>query len=176
MGLDLDCFLELSKFDPRVRPGQKNERAREAYMRNREENRVANVKLVPLHAQINTDSQRTADKDATFGQRRAPGGNFKSRAGQNSSSRVVDGGMETSWMPSSSREVGDEDMIVPGGQRHKNGKTKARVKGVEVFGAGMEKGGEVGSVEISEHDRKGRTQRRKGVRSGSKNIFRRIDR
>ena len=49
-----------------------------------------------------------------------------------------------------------------------------RRKGVEVFGAGMEKGGEEPEVAMSEAERRGRTKRRQGMRSGSKNTFRRM--
>lgn len=52
-------------------------------------------------------------------------------------------------------------------------KTLERRKGVELFGAGMERGGER-QVDVSDGDRRGRTERRKGVRSGSKNTFRKI--
>lgn len=74
--------------------------------------------------------------------------------------------MEVSWVPSGTRKVDEDDMLVSGGGS--NGKPKR--KGVETFGAGMEKGGD-NIVEMSESDKKGRTQRRKGVRSGSKNVF-----
>jgi hypothetical protein len=46
-------------------------------------------------------------------------------------------------------------------------------KGVERFGAGMEKGGGDRSArELSEQERSGRKQRRRGMRSGSKNALR----
>ena len=45
---------------------------------------------------------------------------------------------------------------------------------MEAFGAGMERGGEGPDVEMSEAERKGRTKRRQGMRSGSKNTFRRM--
>lgn len=46
-------------------------------------------------------------------------------------------------------------------------------KGVERFGAGMEKGGgDRNARELSEQERSGRTRRRRGMRSGSKNAFR----
>jgi ribosome biogenesis protein ENP2 len=47
-------------------------------------------------------------------------------------------------------------------------------KGVEVFGAGMERGVEEAKGEMSESERSGRKQRRKGMRSGSKNVFRQM--
>lgn len=79
-----------------------------------------------------------------------------------------------SWVPSSSsRQVEDDDMLVPGGPGSSKKKQDKR-KGVESFGAGMEKGGSERQVDMSDRDRRGRTERRKGVRSGSKNTFRRM--
>jgi len=53
------------------------------------------------------------------------------------------------------------------------GRKKGKWKGMETFGAGLEKGIEE-VVDVAESERIGRTQRRKGVRSGSKNAFRRL--
>ncbi|KZP15926.1 hypothetical protein FIBSPDRAFT_795006 [Athelia psychrophila] len=168
---------ELNTFDPRARPGQTNERVQQAYARKREQNRVSSVNYVPLRAAAASSSggsgnHRQADKQAAFGQRRA-----NSTAGPKSKGkgaevhRTAEGGVETSWVPSaSSRPMDDDDMMIPGGPGKK---TLERRKGVESFGAGMEKGGER-QVDMSEGDRRGRTERRKGVRSGSKNTFRRI--
>jgi len=78
--------------------------------------------------------------------------------------------MEMSWVPSS-KAVDEDDRLVAGGQRPKRG--KAQRPGVESFGAGMEKGPNL-SKDVNESDRKGRTKRRQGVRSGSKNVFRRL--
>jgi ribosome biogenesis protein ENP2 len=163
---------ELNKFDPRARPGQKNARAQEAYTRTREQNRIAGVNLVPMRAQTGANGVRVADKNATFGQRRESKAPASGK--ERSSQRSAEGGMELSWVPSSSGAMDDDDMLVSGGGRPK-GKGKERTPGVESFGAGMEKGGEERFTELSESDRKGRTQRRKGVRSGSKNVFRKID-
>ncbi|KII91223.1 hypothetical protein PLICRDRAFT_37941 [Plicaturopsis crispa FD-325 SS-3] len=161
---------ELNAFDPRARPGQTNKRAQEAYARTKEHNRTANVNYVPMRAQTGS-ARRGADKNATFGQRRLSAGKPPGRPA--SAHRVADGGFETSWVPSSTRGGDADDMLVPGGGERK-GKDKDKRKGVESFGAGMEKGGEERSVELSESERKGRTQRRKGIRSGSKNTFRKI--
>lgn len=71
-----------------------------------------------------------------------------------------------------------EISFVPSGAGDDNTKTHARMKdvrkGVEVFGAGMERGVEELKNEMSESERSGRKQRRKGMRSGSKNIFRQL--
>lgn len=67
----------------------------------------------------------------------------------------------------------DEDGEEGGRAQQKKGRDAKR-KGVQEFGAGMEKGGEEPDVEMSESERKGRTKRRQGMRSGSKNTFRKM--
>ncbi|OJA17490.1 hypothetical protein AZE42_08359, partial [Rhizopogon vesiculosus] len=159
---------ELNKFDPRARPGQKNERAQQAYARTRESNRHsnANVNFVPLvpHTDMSASAsaRKMGDKTATFGQRR----NAPKRAQTTTAMKVgKEGGFEMSWVPSSSS---GKDPALKGANR------KGVRKGVEVFGAGMERGDEEKSHTLSENERKGRTQRRKGMRSGSKNVFRQL--
>ncbi|KAL0567663.1 Small ribosomal subunit biogenesis [Marasmius crinis-equi] len=147
---------ELTKFDPRSRPGQKNVRVEEAYARTKQQNRKANVKLVPMRAQGGTSGD---SRDTSFGQRRANKG-----AGTSKKKHDEDAAMEFSYIPSASSKASDDS----------NAKTgNAKRKGVETFGVGMERGGEE-RAEISESDRKGRTHRRQGMRSGSKNVFRRM--
>ncbi len=78
--------------------------------------------------------------------------------------------MEMTFVPRTTSSGADYD-----DRPQKAGKGKEpRRKGVEVFGAGMEKGGEDPDVAMSEADRRGRTKRRQGMRSGSKNTFRRM--
>lgn len=112
------------------------------------EMRQPNVKMVPMRLQ---GAGRGHDRSATFGQR---------RNGKAPVSRETERGSakEISWVPSGSDNK-DE----------RAGKT--REKKVERFGSGMERGGE-SPAEMAERERKGRTQRRQGVRSGSKNVFR----
>lgn len=119
------------------------------------------------------DGTRGADRNTPFGQRRfnsttAP--TFKKDRMNNTALRSEHGGMEITWTPSaSSFKDGPEQDTLRG---KKSGKgQESRRKGVESFGAGMERGGEQ-EVATTEAERKGRTQRRKGIRSGSKNIFR----
>ncbi|TFK41623.1 WD40-repeat-containing domain protein [Crucibulum laeve] len=159
---------ELNKFDPRARPGQTNPRAQEAYKRTKESNRVANVNFVPMRAQAGVS--RGVDKNATFGQRLKPSAAVPTKSRSSDARIGDDGAMEISWVPSSDARDDEDDSRVG-----RKGKSKApQRKGVEVFGAGMEKGG-METVDMSESDRQGRTHRRKGIRSGSKNVFRRID-
>ena len=75
--------------------------------------------------------------------------------------------MEMSFIPSG---TGDDDPERAAAQKKK----KDVRKGVEVFGAGMERGVEEAKGEMSESERSGRKQRRKGMRSGSKNVFRQL--
>jgi ribosome biogenesis protein ENP2 len=163
-------FPELNKFDPRARPGQTNQRAQIAYSRNRERNRLANVNLVPMRPQTESNGAgRMLDKSTSFGQRRTLIGNSNNTKSA-VAHRSADQGLEMSWVPNSLKQT-DEDMLIPGNIRT----TKSRRKGVVEFGAGMEKGGEEEADDVTESERKGRTQRRKGVRSGSKNTFRRLE-
>ncbi|KAK0192276.1 NUC153 and WD40 repeat-containing nucleolar rRNA processing-related protein [Armillaria mellea] len=150
-GSDSSDAGELTKFDRRARPGQQNVRAKEAYDRTRQQNRVANVNMVPMRVQ---NGSRGMNKDATFGQRRRGPSTAAPRSNPN------DGEVELSWVPSSSSQ-------------NTGTKSQHKRKGVEIFGAGLERGGEP-MAEVAEHDRKGRAQRRQGVRSGSKNVFRRM--
>lgn len=164
----LSFFSELTKFDRRSRPGQRNIRAEEAYERDRARNRAAKVNMVPIRPQTtgSNNTQRPGDKDATFGQRRIPGPASSTKSFR---AHEDDDAMEVSWMPtSSSPATGEKD----NGDRRGKSRTVKR-KGVETFGAGLERG--VERTEFSnESERKGRSQRRKGVRSGSKNTFRRL--
>ncbi|KAI0084720.1 WD40-repeat-containing domain protein [Irpex rosettiformis] len=142
-----------------------------------QQSRNPNVRLVPLQAHAN--GRDRLDKNATFGQRRTTSSsavdgsrNGKGKGKMRDSEDVhfaEDGGMEVSFMPSGKSDH-DDDM---GGKANSKGKAR-RGKGVETFGASLEKGGDGPEVEISESERKGRTHRRKGMRSGSKNTFRRM--
>ena len=73
-----------------------------------------------------------------------------------------------SWIPSPSKQKSRGIVGQPG--TGKKGKP-----GVDSFGLGMERGSRGSpSKQLSESERSGRTQRRRGVRSGSKNTFRKI--
>ncbi|KAG1863069.1 WD40-repeat-containing domain protein [Suillus subluteus] len=162
---------ELNTFDPRARPGQKNERAHQAYTRTRQHNRQsnANVNFVPLvpHTEAGTNARKTGDKTATFGQRRnAPARGSSHTTTPYGAANGDKRGFEMSWVPSTKDPSRDRGSRKDGNAR----------KGVEVFGAGMERGGGDGerTVVLSESERTGRSQRRKGMRSGSKNVFRQL--
>ncbi|TCD67792.1 hypothetical protein EIP91_011920 [Steccherinum ochraceum] len=134
--------------------------------------RTPNVRLVPFRAQTGA-SGTASDPSATFGQRRSNKG--KTRADDEDGFAGGDGAKEFSFVPTQSGNLQDEDYDAGG----KKGGKKERRKGVESFGAGMEKvgegyEGEPGETSMSESDRKGRSQRRSGMRSGSKNTFRRM--
>lgn len=78
--------------------------------------------------------------------------------------------MEISWVPSqpSGTNLQEAKELFS-----KAGKGKTKRKNVEGLGAGLEIT-EKEDVAIGESERHGRTQRRKGIRSGSKNAFRRL--
>ena len=171
---------ELNSFDPRARPGQKNERAHQAYARTREQNRTlskSNVNFVPLRAHASTGGRDTEiDKDASFGQRRSSITHKGKSKAPSHAGFGPEGGVEMSWVPSSTAGAGDdEDISVAGGLDKVKKKNRDKRKNVESFGAGMERGG--GTSErygATDAERRGRMERRKGVRSGSKNAFRRV--
>ncbi|KAI0777227.1 WD40-repeat-containing domain protein [Trametes elegans] len=138
--------------------------------------REPKVRLVPLQAQSDAHS-RGADKNATFGQRRSqlgPKGKQRASTASDASIRHTgDGGVEMTFIPrtaSSGRDYDDDEGLAKGRGKGKD----AKRKGVETFGAGMERGGEEPEREMSEAERKGRTKRRQGMRSGSKNVFRKL--
>ena len=122
------------------------------------------------------------DKNATFGQRRARQGPMASKgrtstsAGDGGVRHMADGGMEMTFVPRTTASSTDHDDYAGGSTGvAAAAKRDARRKGVETFGAGMERGGGgAPEVEMSEAERKGRTKRRQGMRSGSKNTFRRM--
>jgi ribosome biogenesis protein ENP2 len=90
--------------------------------------------------------------------------------------------VEVSWVPTSKSTrsddpaEGEEEEDLVERQQHKQKRaSKDTRKGVERFGAGMEKGGEDPTMRVlSEQERRGRSQRRRGMRSGSKNAFRQM--
>jgi len=148
----------------------------------------ANVRLVPLQAQPSTSSGRIAaarDVSATFGHRRQRQRQLNDASSTRDSKqddRMGDGFMEVSWVPNLRSSTGggwaeggdgegeDRGDLARGKRTSKD--TRVR-KGVERFGAGLEKGGEDPDMRVlSEQERRGRTQRRRGMRSGSKNAFR----
>jgi ribosome biogenesis protein ENP2 len=89
-------------------------------------------------------------------------------------SRGVDNGVELTWVPSSSsKPIRDDDNLIPNGASS-NKTRQDRRSGIESFGSGLERGMLETRFDLNNKDTRGRTQRRKGVRSGSKNTFRRI--
>ena len=132
--------------------------------------------MVPLRPQTigSNNARRAGDKDATFGQRRMPRSTSSTNTGKFPfKTHEKDDGMEISWVPSSSssavsaKDKGDRQST------SRSGKDKHR-KGIETFGAGLERGTEERAEFSNDSERQGRSHRRKGIRSGSKNAFRRI--
>ncbi|KAL4254367.1 WD repeat NOL10/ENP2 family protein [Abortiporus biennis] len=172
---DSDVAGELWQDDIRARMA-----ARESSQKQRKRNQASNVRnpnvrLVPFQARGGANS-RNDSREATFGQRKS-GTDGKGKGKARDFARPTgDGGLEMSWVPSTT--AGDDEWDE--GQSGKNSAPKRangrpeRRKGVETFGAGMEKGGEDPDFKMSDSDRSGRTHRRKGMRSGSKNTFRRM--
>ena len=133
------------------------------------------MRLVPLQAQAqSTASDRAVSRDASFGHRRSATTRHRHKEAENHPDaehifRKSDGSAGVSWVPaakSKSEARAEKDDM-------RGGKPRKDPKGVERFGAGMEKGGvDRNARELSEQERSGRTQRRRGMRSGSKNALR----
>lgn len=125
-------------------------------------------KLVALRAVRDGEQRSGPNASATFGQRRTQRPVSISR-NSSKSGGVTDGPVDFSWTPEPSR----------GGRKQREdadgtGKRKKRL-GVETFGAGMERGGHQPDQRAKdEAERHGRTKRRTGMRSGSRNVFRRL--
>ena len=73
----------------------------EVYTRTKQQNRKANVKLVPMRAQSGAGGD---SKDASFGQRRSGAG--PGAAKSKGKRREADEGVEMSWVPSSTKSSG----------------------------------------------------------------------
>ncbi|KAI0340390.1 hypothetical protein BDW22DRAFT_1398755 [Trametopsis cervina] len=157
-----DIRARIAARDSGIREMRKSRQARM-------QQRNPNVRLVPLKTQSGGHDERH-NKNATFGQRRSTPSlaKGKGRASERDAIKFsADGGIEMTYVPSGAV---DDDVA----ESSSKSKMPQRRKGVEVFGAGMEKGGEDPDIVLSESDRQGRTHRRKGMRSGSKNTFRRM--
>ena len=137
----------------------------------------SSMRLVPLQAQAqSTASDRAASRDASFGHRRSATTRHRHKEAENNPDgehifRKSDGSAGVSWVPDPRSKL--EARAEKGGDMGRGGKPRKAPKGVERFGAGMEKGGvDRNARELSEQERSGRTQRRRGMRSGSKNALR----
>lgn len=118
--------------------------------------------MAPL--KTNHGGSRDSRGGATFGARRNEASKF--RRPSEHVKRSMDGGVELTWVPPPKK---DRPRTSSDGGKQK------RQPGVETFGAGMEKGGRPQSaIELDEAQRHGRTKRRQNLRSGSKNVFRRL--
>ena len=158
---------------------------------------AANVRLVLLQAQASAAASgrmaaASRDTSSSFGHRRSASARQQQEQQRHHDRmyredehilRKGDGSVEVSWVPApkSSRsnvpagEGEDEDDLVGGQQRRQKHALKDTRKGVERFGVGMEKGGEDPNMRtLSEQERRGRSQRRHGMRRGSKNAFRQM--
>ncbi|PCH44883.1 hypothetical protein WOLCODRAFT_133416 [Wolfiporia cocos MD-104 SS10] len=172
---DSDAAGELWRDDIRARMAARN--SSRARPHSQPQRRTPKVNLVPLRTEAGAQgrSGRVSDKNATFGQRRSVLGDPKGKSKERSDVRHTgDGGMEVTFVPSNRRHDDDDNLYGEGigSNGGKKQKDKGKRKGVESFGAGLERGVEEMEVEMSESERRGRTQRRKGMRSGSKNTFR----
>jgi ribosome biogenesis protein ENP2 len=120
-----------------------------------------------------------SDRNAAFGSRRntsnARNSGAKSSAGGEGDVVITgreDGPRDITWTPSASSGKGKsrEGDAMQSGKKGWTGKDKR-----ERFGAGMERGGpEDAAAALKHEERHGRTHRRTGIRSGSRNVFRKL--
>jgi ribosome biogenesis protein ENP2 len=157
---------------------------------------AANVRLVPLQAQASTTASgriaaASRDTSSSFGHRRSASTRQQQQQQHEQHDRHYredehilrkgDGSVEVSWVPAPKSSRSDYPAVGEGEdedgrqQRKQKRALKDTRKGVERFGAGMEKGGEDPDMRVlSEQERRGRSKRRRGMRSGSKNAFRQM--
>ncbi|KAF8662361.1 hypothetical protein AX16_001166 [Volvariella volvacea WC 439] len=163
---------------------------KQAYKREQERTRQTNqrVRLVPVQASTGAGSAYN-NKNASFGQRlggrsgsatTAASSRNKGKSIRGVSSRDDnddEGGMEISWVPSAGASTNEDTAKPTKSQLSKPSAAgkQPRIKNAETFGMGLERGGVVDTTgDLGEDERGGRKQRRRGVRSGSKNTFRRM--
>ena len=148
-----------------------------AFARNGAHNqfRSAQPKMVAMSVDQLSKGTRS-DKDVSFGERRKnkERRDFTSADGKGKGRGAgikmhSEGGMEMSWVPGESGSRSKDNS-----RRDAEGRKNLKRKGVEQFGLGMERGGGPEMYQGEESERNGRTHRRKGVRSGSRNVFRRM--
>jgi ribosome biogenesis protein ENP2 len=122
--------------------------------------------MVSASAFLETTGIASNDKSASFGQRRQRPSGIHHTTRQSGSRKAEDGGFALSWIPSQTKDDSGKPARV-------EGKSKIKRPGIEYLGAGLEKGVERLN-NLSETERKGRSERRKNIRSGSKNVFRKV--
>ena len=119
--------------------------------------------MVSASASLGATGPTNNYKSASFGQRRQRSFGTHHTPRESGLQKVDDGGFALSWIPSNIKDDSGSGA----------GKPKTKRPGVEYLGAGLEKGVERLN-NLSEAERKGRSERRKNVRSGSKNVFRKL--
>lgn len=128
--------------------------------------KINTPRMVPM--QVDTDGQShnrrkgAGGVDSSFGQRRR--GHNAGRAIQ---ADAGEGGAEISWVPSSVNHSDAPSERRAGNKKNKNGSREFT----------LERGGgpnERDKGDLQESERKGRTKRRTDIRSGSRNVFRRM--
>jgi ribosome biogenesis protein ENP2 len=106
--------------------------------------------------------------DSSFGQRRRDNSGGRQLGHANADNDFDDPGAEISWVPSS--EKSSEEIGQKKGERSKNQKGGEKAFTLQ-HGSGS---GDHDKGELPENERKGRMKRRTGIRSGSRNVFRRM--
>jgi len=121
-------------------------------------------RMVSASAFLGATGIASNDKSTSFGQRRQRPSSIHHTTRQSGLQKAGDGGFSLSWVPFQTKDDSGRPV---------EGKSKMKRPGIEYLGAGLEKGVERVN-NLSETDRKGRSVRRKNIRSGSKNVFRKV--
>src|SRR5258706_12031221 len=123
-------------------------------------------RMIPASAFLGATGTASDDKSTSFGQRQQRPSGTHHTTRQSGLQRAGDGSFAMSWIPSQTK--GDSEKPARVGAI-----SKTKRPGIEYLGAGLEKGVERLN-NLSETEKKGRSERRKNVRSGSKNVFRKV--
>lgn len=165
--LEIMMLSDLNQFDPRARRKDGSKMTRP--LPPTQKRNARQPRLVELRPQTEGDVFNPgADRNSTFGERRTQFPSAKMSKNKNAVSGTEKGAMEISWIPSTTSKDDDDHSDNENNQTRRSKKQK----GAETFGAGMEKGGRIEGEDLEHESRFGRTKRRTGVRSGSKNVFR----
>jgi ribosome biogenesis protein ENP2 len=128
--------------------------------------KMKTLRMVPMQIDASEEhSQRrfaAGTSDSSFGQRRR---GYSERGHRPTGNVNMEGGTEISWIPSSGKSSEEPD------QKDKRGKSGEGKEKPFTLGRGADP--DQDKREIADSERKGRTKRRSGMRSGSRSIFRR---
>jgi len=120
-------------------------------------------RMVAFHLDRQADTTHGKNVTATFGERRSSRPSSSGQRRQRKDS-YIEGPQNISWTPAAGSDQSKDNVQ---GKKRRNTRNN-----VASFGASFDRGD--ARPEVADADRRGRTHRRTGVRSGSRNVFRRL--